>query len=150
MRHTSTLSTRGLTVLAVGLSALGCGDATGVDPDDLVGTWRASSAIATNAAAPSQTVDLVASGFSITFIIEADGRVDIVFQFQDITDTDVGFLTVTDGEFRLVIDGITSTGTISRRDDTLTIDIITGVEWEFGEGGFDVPATLLLTMQRST
>ena len=150
MRHTSTPSTRGLTVLAVGLSALACGDATGVDPEDLVGTWRTSSAIATNPAAPSETADLVAIGVSLTFIIEADGRVETIFEFRDIVDIDTGVLTVTDGEFRLVIEGRPLTGTISRRDDTLVIDIITGMEWDFGDDGLDEPATLLLTMLRST
>ncbi len=149
MRHISTPSTRSLTVLTVGLAALACGDATGVDPEDLVGTWSAFTAIATNPANPSETADLVAIGVSLTFVIEASGRVETIFEYQDIIDRDVGTLTVTDGEFALVIEGRPLTGTISRRDDTLTIDIITGMEWDFGDDGLDEPATMLLEMQRS-
>ena len=149
MRHTSTPSTRSLTAIAVGLAALACGDATGVDPEDLVGTGSAFTAVATNPGGPSETADLVAMGVSITFIIEATGRIETIFEFQDIVDRDVGTLTVTDGEFMLVIEGRPVTGTISRRDDTLMIHIITGVEWDFGDDGLDEPATLLLEMQRS-
>ncbi len=149
MRHISTPSTRSLTALAVGLAALACGDATGVDPEDLVGTWSTFTAIATNPANPSETADLVAIGVSLTFVIEASGRVETIFEYQDIIDRDVGTLTVTDGEFTLVIEGRPLTGTISRRDDTLTIDIITGMEWDFGDDGLDEPATMFLEMQRS-
>ncbi len=148
MRHT-TPSTRSLTALAVGLAALACGDATGVDPEDLVGTWTASWAVATNPANPSETADLLAMGVSLTFVIEANGRIETIFEFQDIVDRDFGTFTVTDGEFRLVIEGRPITGTISRRDDTLMMHIITGVEWDFGDDGLDEPATLLLEMQRS-
>ncbi len=149
MRHTSTSSTRSLTAIAVGLAALACGDATGVDPEDLVGTWSAFTAVATNPADPSETADLVAMGVSITFIIEATGRIETIFEFQDIVDRDVGMLTVTDDEFTLVIEGRPVTGTMSRQDDTLMMHIITGVEWDFGDDGLDEPATLLLEMQRS-
>ncbi len=133
----------------VGLAALACGDATGLDPDDLAGTWTAYTAIATNAAFPSETADLVAIGVSLTFIIEADGSVESILEFQGIVDSDVGTFTVTDGEFVLVLEGQPLTGTISRRDDTLTIDIITGMEWDFGDDGLDEPATVFLEMLRS-
>ncbi len=149
MRHISTPSTRSLTVLAVGLATIACGDATGVDPEDLVGTWSAFNVIATNPANSSETSDLVALGVSLTFVIEANGRIETIFEFQDIVDRDFGTLTVTDGEFTLLIEGRPLTGTISRRDDTLTIDIITGMEWDFGDDGLDEPATMLLEMLRS-
>jgi hypothetical protein len=149
MRHVSTLSTRSVTVLAVGIVALACGDATGVDPEDLVGTWRASSAIVQNPADPSETADLVAMGLSFTFIFEASGRIETIIEFQDLVERDVGTYSVTDGEFRLDFDGGVSTGTISRRDDMLTMHVRTGAEWDFANDGLDEPATLLLEMQRS-
>ncbi len=149
MRHISTPFTRNLTAMFVGLAALACGDATGVDPEDLVGTWSAFTAVATNPADPSETADLMALGVSLTFVIEADGRIETIVEIQDIVDRDVGTLTVTDGEFTLVIEGRPLTGTISRRDDTLTIDIITGMEWDFGDDGLDEPATMFLEMLRS-
>lgn len=149
MRQISTPSTRSLTALAVGLAALACGDATGVDPEDLVGTWSAFTVIATNPANSAETSDLLAEGVSLTFVIEANGRIETIFEFQDIVDRDFGTLTVTDGEFTLLIEGRPLTGTISRRDDTLTIDIITGMEWDFGDDGLDEPATMLLEMLRS-
>ncbi len=149
MRHTSTPSTRSLTAIAIGLVAVACGDATGVDHEDLVGTWSAFTAVATNPADPAETADLVAIGVSLTFVIEASGRVETIFEYQDIIDRDVGTLTVTDGEFTLVIEGRPVTGTISRRDDTLMMHIITGLEWDFGDDGLDEPATFLLEMQRS-
>ena len=41
------------------------------------------------------------------------------------------------------------TGTISRRDDMLSMDIITGMEWDFGDDGLDEPATFFLELLRS-
>ena len=81
-------------------------------------------------------------------VLRPSGDADIR-QFQDIVDSDVGTLTVTDGEFTLVIEGRPVTGTMSRRNDTLMMHIITGVEWDFGDDGLDEPTTLLLEMQRS-
>jgi hypothetical protein len=149
MRHVSTLSKRSVTALAVGIAALACGDATGVDPEDLVGTWRASSATVTNPADPSETTDLVALGLSFTFVFEASGRIETIIEFQGIVQRDVGTYSVTDGEFRLDFDGGVSRGTISRRDDTLTMLVRTGAEWDFDNDGLDEPAILLLEMQRS-
>ena len=149
MRHVSTLSTRSVTALAVGIAALACGDATGVDPEDLVGTWTATSAIVTNPADLSETSDLVPMGLSFTFIFEASGRFETIIEFQTIIDSDVGTYSVTDGEFRLDFDGGVSTGTILRRDDRLTMRVRTGAEWDFDDDGLDEPATLLLVMQRS-
>jgi len=148
MRHPPPPPTRSLATLTAVLAALACGDATGVDPDELAGTWRATTAIATNPADSSQSDDILALGLSVTFIIEASGRIETRFELQDIVSSDTGTLTVTDGEFAIFIDGQRSTGTISRRDDTLTMDIITGVEWDFGPDGLDEPATLFLVMRR--
>ena len=148
MRQSSTPFTRNLTVLAVGFAALACGDITGVDPEDLAGTWRAVTAVATNAADRTETADLVEAGVTITFIVEANGRVESVIEFPGLVDTDIGTLTVTDGEFVLTFDGAVSTGTIKRRFDVLELDILTGIEWDFGDDGLDEPATLYLAMQR--
>ncbi len=148
MRHTSMSSTGKLGAVAVGLAALACGDLTGVDPEDLVGTWRAYTAVATNAARTSETADLVANGVAITFVIEANGRVETIIAFDDIVDSDFGILEVSDGEFTLTIEGQPSTGTLRRKLHLLTINIITGVEWDFGNDGLDEPATLFLEMQR--
>ena len=85
----------------------------------------------------------------LTFVIEADGRVETIVELQEIVDRDVGTLTVTGGEFTLVLEGRPITGTISRRDDTLAMDITTGMEWDFGDDGLDEPATFFLEMLRS-
>ena len=50
--------------------------------------------------------------------------------------------------FTLTFNGTLSTGTISRRNDVLTLDVRTGVEWDFGDDGLDEPATMELTMER--
>ena len=141
---------RPLTVLAAGLLAVGCGESTGLDSESLAGTWVATSAVLTNPANTSQTVDLVSEGFRITFVIESDGSVEGIFEFEGTVDQDSGTLTVVGNEVTLVLDGDPSTGTISRSGDTLILNLITGIEWDFDGDNLDEPATLLIVLEKSS
>lgn len=60
---------RPLFVGLMGTLFVGCGDATGILPSDIAGTWTATEFVATNSSDPSQSQDLIALGatFSITF-----------------------------------------------------------------------------------
>jgi hypothetical protein len=69
------VSMRGRTAVAtmtvMALSA--CGDGTGVEESDFVGTWDATSLEYTNAADPNQTVDVIDLGATFVITMEADG-----------------------------------------------------------------------------
>ena len=55
-------------------AALGaCSDSTGLDPDDIAGTWVASVRVFTNPANTSQTADIMALGGSFMLVLNADG-----------------------------------------------------------------------------
>jgi hypothetical protein len=59
---------------------IGCGDATGIQPVDLAGSWVASEYRFTNPANTAQTVDLVAVGGSLSLMIMADGNYTVTIQ----------------------------------------------------------------------
>ncbi len=61
----------GSLLFAVALGA--CSDSTGLEPDNLAGTWVASVWVFTNPANTSQTADLLALGGSFSLVLNADG-----------------------------------------------------------------------------
>lgn len=141
---------RRLSALAVAILFFACGDSTGLEPDDLAGTWIATSAIMTDPAGISPPVDLVTEGIDLTFIVGADGSLEAVITMGTITDTDTGSFTVDGDNVTVILDGDPSTGTISRSGNTLTMDLTTGIEWDFDGDNLDEPATLALVMVRSS
>jgi hypothetical protein len=130
--------------LAVGA----CGDAIGPEVPDLTGTWTATSAVATNVAQPSQSVDLVAAGASLQLTIGADGSATATVDVVGMIEVSTGSIELVGDEVRLRLDGDLLTGTYTLLDSTLTLDLRNGFEWDFG-GGVDVPATLLLVTERN-
>ncbi len=84
-------------VLALALIALtACGDSTGLEPDDIAGTWTATEWVLTNPANTSQTFDVLAAGgsFSITFRVDSTFT-STVTDPPDPADTDTGTFSFT-------------------------------------------------------
>lgn len=128
------------------LIMLACGgDATGLDPDDLAGTWIASEAVLTNPANPAQSVDVVALGAPVSLEFKRDGTISAVFG----PDSDDGTYSVTAGEITLFLGGTRSHGTIDRQGDRLRIELTEGVSWDFEDTGISVPVILTLTLMRA-
>jgi hypothetical protein len=138
-----------LPILAAGIGLLGCGDSTGVSVDDLQGTWMGTVAVFTNAANTSQTVDLIAAGLSLSLIIEAGGEVTINLAAGGVTEVQTGTISTSGSDVTLVLDGAPSKGTILRTDDRLTLDLSTGVEWDFDADNIIEPATAHFVFQRT-
>ena len=133
-------------VLAAGamvVAVAACGDSTGITVEDLVGTWEATEIVFTNSANPSESVDVVDLGASLTVTINSAGTVSTVFDDgQGGTDSDSGTLSV-DGS-TLTIGG--ETFEAERSGDVL---ILTGEDqWDFDEDGTEEPATLTIRLVR--
>jgi hypothetical protein len=118
-------------------------DSTGITVEDLVGTWEATEIVFTSTADPSESVDAVDFGVSLTVTITSDGTVTSVFDDgQGGTDTDSGTLSVDGSTLTIGSDSFEA----ERSGDVLTL---TGaVEFDFDEDGSDDPATVVVRLER--
>jgi hypothetical protein len=139
------------TVVALPLLAA-CGDATtGVQPEDLAGTWTSTSIIATSKADPSVSENLTDQGVTDVITIEASGSYSVTRSVEGGgSDTDTGTLIVEGNTVTLTTDGIDDqvSGTITRSGDTLTLELTEGAEHDFGTGS-DEPANYEITFERT-
>ena len=137
-----------LALLAMPALLAGCSESTGVQPEDLAGTWTATTFEFQSVATRALRVDVIDLGFSLTFVIESSGAVTTTITGPGTNDTDTGTLTVTGSNFTLTSSGDTSTGTISRDGDTLTLNVQTGAEFDFDDDGSEEPATITVILQK--
>ncbi len=124
-----------------------CGDATGVEPDDLAGTWVATSLVFTSVADNTVSVDEVALGAAVTLVLVADATYTFTFVFGLENENEAGGYTVTGTNLNLSPTGTGSpeTFTISRDGDTMTLTVVE--EFDFEPEVF-VAATLVITLAR--
>ena len=131
-----------------------CGDdGTGLETDDLAGTWTAASMIFTQTAAPMEPVDLVAQDMAVlTLVLTADSTYTFTFVFPPDTTANENET----GTYAVVGDTLTlnPTGTgspeefeIARDDDTMTLTD-SGEMFEFDPMVGDEDATLVITLTR--
>ena len=146
--------TRSILRAAAALTLAGtvaCNDSTGVQPEDLAGTWTATSAIFTSTANPPVSLDLIAAGASLTATIQSSGAISITTTepVSGVSDTDNGTIAVSGTSVTLTIDGDVVTGTITRDGDTLTLNLSSGVEFDFDDDGTDDPATAIIVFVKT-
>ncbi len=126
-----------------------CGDATGVEPDDVAGTWTATSMVFTSTADPTLSVDIVPLGASLSFVLGAGGSYSFTFTTPlEPDENEAGAYTVTGTNLNLSPTGTGSleTLTISRDGDTMTL---TGSDtFEFDVLVGEEPATMVITLTR--
>jgi hypothetical protein len=125
-----------------------CGDATGVEPDDLAGTWVATSLVFTSVADNTVSVDEVALGAAVTLVLVADATYTFTFVFGLENENEAGGYTVTGTNLNLSPTGTGSpeTFTISRDGDTMTL---TGSDtFEFDPQVGEEAATMVITLTR--
>ena len=75
--------------LLLAAAASACGDSTGLDPNDLAGTWVATVWDLTNPANASQSTDVLAAGGSMTIVFRSDGTFTSTILEPDDTVPDV-------------------------------------------------------------
>ncbi len=125
-----------------------CGDATGVEPDDLAGTWVATSLVFTSVADNTVSVDEVALGAAVTLVLVADATYTFTFVSGLENENEAGGYTVTGTNLNLSPTGTVSpeTFTISRDGDTMTL---TGSDtFEFDPEVGEEAATMVITLTR--
>jgi hypothetical protein len=124
-----------------------CSD--GLAPSELAGTWNATAMQYIDQEDDSRPpVDVIAQGaqFSITF--RSDGTLETAFTEGGGTETTSGTYTIS-GSTIVINDGIARGGTIKRDGNTLTIELFSGIEYDFtGDGSLD-PADLRLVLVRA-
>ncbi len=122
---------------------------TGVEPDDLAGTWTATAMVFTSAADPTTSVDLVPEGATLTLVLGAEGSYSFIYDSPwEATEDEAGVYEVSGHTLTLSITGTGSPDAweISRNGDTMTLtdsaevfDFVDGVEED---------ATLVVTLVR--
>jgi hypothetical protein len=122
---------RHLTTSALALILMAaCTDATsgtGVAPDDIAGTWTATSLIFTSVADNTVSLDEVTDGTVVTLVLRADGTYTFTFVSDLENENETGTYTVSGTS--LTVTAVTPTPldpetmTISRVGDTMTLTL---------------------------
>ena len=142
-----------LTTSALALILIaGCGDddGVGVEPDDIAGTWTATSMLFTSTADPTVTADLVVDDMAVlTIVFGSNGSYTFTFVFPpDPTEDEIEIGTYTVSGTTMTITptgGTAESFTIDRDGDTMTLT--DDDDYDFGSGT-DEPATLVITLTR--
>ena len=137
-----------LLALVASVGACDDDDPTGLDPDDLAGTWLATGAVMINVANTSQTEDLIAQGMLFRMTIRSDGTITTSIDIGFGTEVDEGTWSISGNELSMVIEGEPVGGTVSRDGNRMELSLSSGLEWDFDGTGLDVPAILDLVMIR--
>jgi hypothetical protein len=141
-RLSSRSSSRILMLLGTAV-AVACSDA--VAPEDIAGTWNATSLVFTSTADPSETFDAVAAGVELSITFGSGGAVSLTVTEGAFTETETGTYTL-DGS--LTLDGEVSSGSVNLSGSTLTLTLTSGVEFDFDDDGTDEPARLVAVLTK--
>ena len=140
---------RGVVMALLGVALSGCGDATGVEIDDLEGTWDATVLVAINPANTAQTQDLIAIGLGMEMVIGEGGSARLTIVQPQETEVLNGTIETVGDSITMVLGPSTSRGTIRRDGDTIFLELQDGIEWDFEGTGIEVPVTLRLEFVRT-
>ncbi|MCK6459339.1 MAG: hypothetical protein L6Q95_05535 [Planctomycetes bacterium] len=135
-------------VLAL-LAALGCAgsDTTGVEPEDLLGTWEATEYRLFDLADPARELDLIAAGGSATLRFHGDGTFELALSGAEPPLTTGEWQL--EGSHRLVLAEEGATGATTLEVSLWTTVLILGCdEWVFDFGEGPVPAQLSAVFAR--
>ena len=141
-----------LTTSALALILMaGCGDddGVGVEPDDIAGTWTATSMLFTQVAAPNETVDIIVDDVAeLTLVLGSNGSYTFTFIFPpDPDEIEIGTYTVSGSTMTFTPAGGTADSfTVARDGDTMTLT--DDDDFDFGGPDTDEPATLVIILTR--
>lgn len=144
------MNLRHLTTSAMALLVMSaCSDSTGVEPDDLEGTWEATEAVVTSVADdPTVSFDLIAEGGTLTLVLNADGGYVFTTTFpEEEPEIEIGTYSVAGDVLTITAVGDDpETFTIARNGDTMTL---TGDDdFDFNDDEIEEDATLEITLAR--
>jgi len=126
-----------------------CGESTGVEPNDIEGTWTASSFTATNPANAAESEDFIGAGGSFSITFRADGTYTLTTVEEGETDTETGTYTVNGNSITIAETGSGSpTPVTATRDGNTMTFTWTDDEIDWDDDGTDDPADFELVLQR--
>lgn len=131
-------------IAAVALVGTACGDS--LSPEDIAGDYDATVFEFTSVADPTQKIDAVQAGFVVTISISPRG----LFTYTANGESELGRIEIDGSDVTITLSGGPATGTISRSGDTVTMNLTTGIEFDFDDDGNDEEATLRIVMVRAT
>ena len=133
------------TTLLLLLTLAACGDSTGLDADDLQGTWSATVIEFTDNAGSQNAVNILQrDNASFTLTVDADGTASSVFD-DGVGDTGSDSGTLDSTGTTLTLGG--QVFSASRDGDVLTLSD-PNEQFDFGSGS-EVPATLRIVLSRN-
>ncbi len=108
--------------LMTGIVLMACSDATGLSPETLDGTWTSVELTAANAADPSQQIDLIAQGLSLSLEFRANGEFMLtISDVFGVSETTMGTFDVVGDSITLMAEGTQLTLSAERDGDVLTV-----------------------------
>ena len=108
--------------LMTGIVLMACSDATGLSPETLDGTWTSVEMTAANAADPSQQIDLIAQGLSLSLEFRANGV--FMLTISDVfgeSESTIGTFDIVGDSITLMAEGTDVTLSAERDGDVLTV-----------------------------
>ncbi len=119
---------------------------TGVAPDDLAGTWTATSMVFTSLEHPELSANVVAEGATMTLTLRADGTFSWTYVFPgEPTESDTGTYTVSGGTMTLFETTGSETIAITWNGNTMTLTMADVFDFN---PGMEEPARLVISLTR--
>lgn len=111
-----------ITFVLLGAVLTGCSDSGKLSPETLDGSWSAEALTAANAIDPSQQVDLMAQGLSLTLEFRVNG--EFTLALSDVfgsSDSTMGAFDIVGNDITLTAEGTDITFSADRDGDVLTL-----------------------------
>ncbi len=145
------MSSKPWTVAIAAAISLGCQSLADVQPAELEGDWVASEARFVEIAAPKRNnIDIIDLGFEVEMDLDAGGNFVLkLFEPDDTFDSVDGSLVIDGTKLEITTENGTGDGEVFLEDDQVAFRLTAGLEFDFGDGRGDVPARLLLMMDRT-
>ncbi len=140
---------RHLTASAMALILMGaCTDGTGLEVDDLAGSWVATSIVFTSVADPEVSVDITAEGATATFLLDSEGAYTVTFVDAEENEVETGTYAVAGSVLTLTdsVEGAEAWDVV-RDGDTMTLTSDDD-EFDFDDDQVEDPASLVITLAR--
>lgn len=135
----------------IALMALaGCQTPTDVELSDLEGTWLASEVRILEIAQPKQNnFDLIELGYTAVFVSDGSGAFEIRLDDpEDETEFISGTMAIDGTDVVVDTGNTTGTGEVFLEDEQAALSLTGGITFDFKGDGTEVPAKLLLVMDR--
>jgi len=139
-----------VSMIAVVALTAGCKSATEVETTDLEGTWVASEARILEIAAPKENnFDLIDLGYTAVFVSDGTGAFLIRLESpEDDGQVITGTMEIDGTNVVVTTDASTGTGEVFLEDEQAALSLTGGITFDFKGDGTEVPAKLLLVMDR--